>query len=373
VAKQTALGLERTDRALRTLSACNQALVHASDEAELLDATCRVVVEVGTFQQAHIAYARDEAGVSLDVRSGWPGRCAADVLAAGPAAAAIRTGQVQVIADARNGPAAEPWREHVLQHGTGTVVALPLKCSGRCVGVLCICAAEVLHIAEAEVRFLENMAEDLAFGIASLRDRAAREHDANRLHDGMVATIQAMATTLEMRDAYTAGHQRRVAALARALARKLGHGEDFADGVFLAALVHDLGKIQVPAEILSKPTRLSPIELALVKTHSQAGYDILKDIDFAWPIAEVVYQHHERLDGTGYPRGLHGDAILPQARILAVADTVEAMATHRPYRPALGVEAALQAIASARGKQFDAAVVDACIALFRADGYRLED
>ena len=140
-------------------------------------------------------------------------------------------------------------------------------------------------------------------------------------------------------------------------------------GVHLAGVVHDLGKIKIPAEILSKPGRITDIEHSLIKTHSQAGYDILKGIDFPWPIAQMVLQHHERLDGFGYPQGLKGDAILLEARILSVADVVEAMSSHRPYRPGLGVEAALAEITRQRGSHFEPAVVDACLALFREQGY----
>jgi HD-GYP domain-containing protein (c-di-GMP phosphodiesterase class II) len=137
--------------------------------------------------------------------------------------------------------------------------------------------------------------------------------------------------------------------------------------------VHDVGKIAVPAEILSKPTRLSPAEFAIVKTHAQQGYEILKDIDFPWPIAQTVWQHHERLDGSGYPQGLHGDAICLEARILAVADVVESMSTHRPYRPALGIEAAFAELRAKSGTLYDTAIVDACIRLFHEKGFSLPE
>jgi len=185
------------------------------------------------------------------------------------------------------------------------------------------------------------------------------------LQRGMESTIEALAGTLELRDAYTAGHQRRVAELAAEIARELGVSEGEVHGIHLAATVHDLGKIQVPAEILTKPTRLTNLEYEFVKTHAQAGYDLLKDIDFPWPIAQLVYQHHERIDGSGYPRGLRGEETLMGAKILAVADTIEAMSSHRPYRAGLGIEASLAEITKNRDKLYDAAVVDACVKLFR--------
>jgi putative nucleotidyltransferase with HDIG domain len=181
----------------------------------------------------------------------------------------------------------------------------------------------------------------------------------------MEGTIQAMAATVESRDAYTAGHQRRVAELVLAMAGEMHLAENDIHAVHLAAIVHDLGKIQVPAEILSKPGKLLPLEFELIKYHPTSGYNILKDVDFPWPIAEIVYQHHERLDGSGYPRGLKGDEILLAAKILAVADTVEAMSSHRPYRAALGIDSALAEIERGRGSVYDAAAVDTCLKLFR--------
>lgn len=152
----------------------------------------------------------------------------------------------------------------------------------------------------------------------------------------------------------------------------MGLPEPQLEGVHFGALIHDLGKVQIPAEILSKPARLSKLEYELIKTHPQAGCEIVKGIEFPWPVAEMVHQHHERLDGTGYPQGLKGDAIALEARILAVADVVEAMASHRPYRPGLGIEAGLQEIERKRGTSFDPGVVDTCLRLFREKGYRLD-
>ncbi len=178
------------------------------------------------------------------------------------------------------------------------------------------------------------------------------------------ATIQAMAQTVEVRDPYTAGHQKRVADLARAIATRMGLSSDRVDGIRMAGTIHDIGKISVPAEILSKPGLLTPLEFSLIKTHSQVGYDILKDIEFPWDIATMVLQHHERLDGSGYPQGITGDRILLDAKILTVADVVEAMASHRPYRPSLGLDKALEEIGDKRGRFYDPDAVDACVGLF---------
>ena len=197
-----------------------------------------------------------------------------------------------------------------------------------------------------------------------ITDRKRYEESVERLTRGMESTVEALAGTLELRDAYTAGHQRRVAELSAAIARELALSEDEVHAIHLAASVHDLGKIQVPAEILAKPSRLTNLEFEMIKTHSQAGYDLLKHIDFPWPIAELVYQHHERLDGSGYPRGLHAEKILPGAKIIAVADTVEAMYSHRPYRPGFGLDVALAEVAKNRDTLYDSIVVDACTKTF---------
>ena len=178
------------------------------------------------------------------------------------------------------------------------------------------------------------------------------------------ATIQAMAQTVEVRDPYTAGHQKRVADLARAIATRMGLSSDRVDGIRMAGAIHDIGKISVPAEILSKPGLLTPLEFSLIKTHAQIGYDILKEIEFPWDIATMVLQHHERLDGSGYPQGVTGERILLEARILTVADVVEAMASHRPYRPSLGMDKAMEEIKEKRGRFYDPDVVDACLRLF---------
>jgi PAS domain S-box-containing protein len=192
-----------------------------------------------------------------------------------------------------------------------------------------------------------------------------------QLKDNLKDTVHAIATIVEMRDPYTAGHQVRVAALAAAIATEIGLPADQIEAIEIAGMVHDVGKIQIPAEILSKPNKLDDTEYSLIKLHPQAGYDILKGIDFPWPIAQMVLQHHERLDGSGYPHGLKGDEILLAARILSVADVVEAISSHRPYRASLGIEAALAEITQFRDVYFDPQVVDACLSLFRKKNYQL--
>ena len=203
-------------------------------------------------------------------------------------------------------------------------------------------------------------------------EKALRE-SFGRLRKALGATVQAMAIAVETRDPYTAGHQRRVADLARTIATEMGLSGNAIDGIRTAAMIHDLGKISVPSEILTKPAKLTDLEFSLIKTHAWSGYDIIKDIDFPWPVARMILEHHERMDGSGYPNGLKGEQLLLESRILAVADVVESMASHRPYRPGLGIEKALEEIEKNRGILYDAEAVDACLDLFRTKNYTFPD
>jgi PAS domain S-box-containing protein/putative nucleotidyltransferase with HDIG domain len=212
--------------------------------------------------------------------------------------------------------------------------------------------------------------------LAFLRDITSRKkveeelvETTEKLRKSLAGTLQAMAHTVEIRDPDTAGHEKRVSALARSIAQEMGLSDGVVNSIRMAGAIHDIGKMSVPAEILSKPTKLSEIEMGLIKIHSQAGYDILTDSQLPYPVAEIVLQHHERLDGSGYPQGLRGDAILLEAQIIAVADTVEAMASHRPYRPALGIDTALEQIAKDKGILYNADVVKACLHLFKEKGF----
>jgi len=188
----------------------------------------------------------------------------------------------------------------------------------------------------------------------------------------MESVVEAMALAIEKRDPYTSGHQKRVAMVADAIANQMGLPDEEVNGVRVAAMVHDIGKISIPGEILSKPGELTDIEMSLIREHPRSGYDILKGIDFPWPVSEMVIQHHERLDGSGYPHGLTSDAIHLGAKILGVADTVEAMISHRPYRASLGLDKALDEIRKNKNKLYDPDVVDACVAVFEGEGLKLD-
>jgi HD-GYP domain-containing protein (c-di-GMP phosphodiesterase class II) len=193
-----------------------------------------------------------------------------------------------------------------------------------------------------------------------------------QLRKAMDRMIQAISMTIEMRDPYTAGHQQRVTHLACSIADRMGLSKEKIEGIYMAAMIHDLGKIYIPAEILSKPGKLSDFEYLIIKMHPEAGHNILKIMDFPWPIAQMVFQHHERLNGSGYPKGICGNEIMLESRILAVADIVESMASHRPYRPAIGLESALEEITRYRDILYDPEVVDVCNQLILAEGFSFE-
>jgi PAS domain S-box-containing protein len=211
--------------------------------------------------------------------------------------------------------------------------------------------------------------------VRDITERKQAEEELQRtlesLRKSFAATIQVMVSAIEARDPYTAGHQIRSADLARAIAAQMGLPREKIEGLRMAGSIHDIGKLSIPAEILSKPSKLTNLEFSLIMEHAQMGSEMLKDVESPWPLAEIIYQHHERMDGSGYPRNLKGDEILMEARILGVADVVESMASHRPYRPSLGIEAALEEIAKNRGTLYDDAVADACVRLFREKGFQL--
>jgi PAS domain S-box-containing protein len=222
---------------------------------------------------------------------------------------------------------------------------------------------------QGKILYIEGLIEDI-----TIRKHAEEQlhQTLDRLKKAVGATIQVLVSAVESRDPYTSGHQLRVADLARTIATEMGFPQEKIEGIRMASSIHDIGKLSIPAEILVKPTKLTNIEFSIIKEHPQSGYEMLKDVESPWPLAQIVYQHHERMNGSGYPRNLKGDEILMESRILAIADVVEAMASHRPYRPTLGIEAALEEIEKNKGILYDDIVADTCLKLFREKGYQLK-
>jgi PAS domain S-box-containing protein len=369
--------LERTNRVLRTLSKGNRALVHATSEEELLSNVCRVLEEEGGYPYVWIALndkkgdlsLREECGRDSKQMGPWLAQLLASTSPNSPLELAMHASEPQFVTLEQGHDGTEKQRQFVANTGLSALLLLPLLYKNRRYGVVGIVAESRDVFDGQEMELLNEMAGDMAYGIQALRTNIAHEQGMVRIQQTMLQTIEAVSMTLEKRDPYTAGHQQRVVELAVAIARGMGIPEARVEGLRLGSLVHDIGKISVPAEILNRPGRLSEAEFSIIKAHSQMGYDILKGVEFDWPIAEMVLQHHERCDGSGYPRGLSGDEIALEARILGVADVVEAITSHRPYRPGLGIDFALQEIEKGRGTLYDTQVVNTCLGLFRQKGF----
>ncbi len=380
--------VRKVNKELKTLSDCNHAVVRATDEDALIKEMCRILVDVGGYVLAWVGLI-DNVNVNRVhpvTCSGCDGEFADfksflitdEAHGQDTAVQALQTRQPQLSRydESNNALIESHWVPGADE--CRSAIAIPLVFHEELVGVLNIYAKDP-DVFNKEDKLLSELADDLAYGIISIRSRVEREEmsgelkaSVKKLRSALEGTVQVVASTVEVRDPYTAGHQRRVALLARAIAEDLGLSDNIVNGVFMAGVVHDLGKIYVPAEILSKPNRLNDIEFSLIKTHPQVGYDLLKTIEFPWPIAQIVHQHHERIDGEGYPQGLHGDEILLEAKIICVADVVEAMASHRPYRPSRGMERALGEIEKNKGALYDPEVVDSCMKLFNEDGFTFE-
>ena len=380
--------LQRLNWTLRALSQSNSALVHASSEEVLFRRCCEAITSTGGYPLAWIGIAREDsertievvaaAGQGLAYMEGFKASWGEAPLGEGPAGTAIRTATVQVTRNFATNDAFAPWRERARGKGFASSIALPIVVEGATPAILNIYSQEVSAFGKAEIALFEELASDIAYGVTARRTRVAyekavteRAQQAVKLRATFESAIAALAATVEQRDPYTAGHQRRVAELAVAIGRELGLDGDRLEGLRVASTIHDIGKIYVPAEILARPGRLSAAEFEIVKNHAQVGYDIVKGVDFPWPVAEAIRQHHERLDGSGYPQGLKGERIILEARILAVADVVEAIASHRPYRAAVGIEPGLKHIDAEAGRLYDVDVVAACVRLFNEKRFEL--
>jgi len=366
----------KMEQRVQTLGDANRALILATEEASLIQAMCAVVTGTGGYPVAWVALC-DRRDPRFGRPVAWSGEGVTDFRPAWSARQGPWWGSGLLDEDVLSDlpflfpltvahPALEPWRDAALRHGYTVVAVMPLMIRGQLLGSLVVPGFGIAGLGDGDVTLLGEVAGLLSYGIAALRDRAAHESGLLKRREVIEATVTALANTLEESDPYTAGHQRRTADLAVAIARQMGLAEQTVYGIRLASLIHDVGKIAAPAEILNRPGKLSSAQFEIIKTHCKVGFDIVKgidfSIDFSWPVAQTILQHHERLDGSGYPAGLAGGQILLEARIVAVADVVEAITSFRPYRPALGIDVALDEIGSGRGRHYDPAVVDACLA-----------
>ena len=297
----------------------------------------------------------------------------------GPTGCAIREARTQINNDALSNPSFAPWADRAFKNNILSSMATPLIRNHEAVGALTVYSNQVGAFTPDVVRLIDDLGKELVVGLDAKRHMSAYQIEAKRYleeklrYKGVLEqTIAALSTTIAKRDPYTAEHQRRVADYAVSVAIKLGWDLVRSESVYLAGLVHDIGKINVPSEILNKPGKLLGIEFELVKLHPMTGYEILKEIDFPWKLAEITKQHHERIDGSGYPDHLTGSNILPEAQVVAVADVFEAMLSHRPYRPALGRDIALAELRRLRNGLLDPEIVDAAIEVFAQEGAPLK-
>ena len=387
VQKRT-LQLASVNRALHTLSAGNEALVRATEENQLLKHICEVIKDVGGYAAAWVGYIENNKlcakacnGLS-DAENQVVELCAEKNTGRGaicPLSMACR-GEVVIINDIQKEEVCSAYRDLLQGNSIRSVFAYPLEIKHEVFGVLAIYAEDANTFGKEEATLLQELGGDLTYGIQTLRLRNEREQavrdreeSVQQLEAAMIQSIGAIAMTLEKRDPYTSGHQQRVAGISVGIAQEMELNEEIVEGLKFGTLIHDIGKIYVPAEILNRPGKLTPEEFSLIKSHAQVGYDIIKDVAFPWPVAQMILQHHERIDGSGYPNGLKGDEIIMEAKIMAVADVIEAMSSHRPYRAGLGIEAALAEIEVNSGIAYDSTVVAATLSLFRDKGFTIDE
>ncbi len=363
---------------------CHAAILREQDETRLFQKVADVLVEVRGYtlvwlglplpddgkRVALAARAGDAAGYVdlLDIR--WEG---GEDLDFRPTATAVRTGKVQVAHDLRKIMAGKPWAEEAQRRGFKSYLVAPIRCGEETAAILYVYSSIERAFDDVEIDLITEFSNNIGLALRSIRLSRETTSLHSALEDAAFGAVRAIAATIEKRDPYTSGHQENVATISVAIARKLGWPPGRIDGLRLGATIHDIGKIYIPSEILNRPGRLTDSEFGMVKSHPQVGYDILENTSFPWPIKEMVVQHHERLDGTGYPQGLKGDEIIEEAKIIAVADVVDAITSHRPYRPGLGVDVALAEIERGRGTAYDPAVADTCLRMIRDEGFRWGD
>lgn len=380
--------LNKLNRALKVVRECDQILVRATEETKLLLDICQIIVNLGGYKFAWVGLVPQDKDKNIRpaAYAGYE-RGYLDVIKINlskkerePVSQAILSGKPSIIKNLSTASATGPWQGEAIKRGYAALIALPLSEDSRIFGSLNIYSDEPDVFDAEEVKLLKELADDLSYGIISLHTRAQGKKAAEevqrsykKLRKIFEQTVNALASAVGKRDPYTTDHQRRVTMLACTIAKEMGLSEEQINGIRLAGMLHDIGKLAVPSEILSKPTRLSDAEFTIIKTHPRVASDILKTIEFPWPIAEIVLQHHERIDGSGYPQGLSEKNILLAARLLAVADVVEAISSHRPYRPAYSLEYTLEEISKNKGVIYDANVVDICLKLFRDKNFRFEN
>lgn len=369
--------------ALEAYAGAASALWQKHAPESLLQAMCEAITRESHYALAWIGIAEEgpgrkvriaaAAGSSIGYIDGLQVSWSEDhPMGKGPTGTCIRTGKVMIMADSEASELFAPWQERARESGIRSSIAIPIFLSGDKRGALTVYAASPDAFEPVAVEVFQHLAEQIGHGIYAIDQEQLLEAERMRaakietqLTDALSAMVAPIVLAMEMRDPYTAGHESRVADIAVAIGREMYWPENRLQGLRVAALVHDIGKITIPAEILNKPGKLNLAERTVINRHPETAHAILKDIPFVWPVAEIVRQHHEKLNGSGYPFGLKADAILPEAKVLAVADIMEAMASKRPYRPAIDLTHVLAMLESQAGTLLDAEAVRICVSLFR--------
>jgi len=379
--------LEKRNWALSAFSEAAATLARAESTDLLIQEVCSAIANQGPYILSWVGRAENDPFKTVKVigAAGPASKYLKNIVVSwsedeltgrGPAGVCIRTNQPSIVIDSETDLGFTSWRERAEEFGIRSAIGCPIPdgVTGTPYGSLLVYSKVPNAFGDNEVQLFQSLANEIGFGLRSIERQHKlddqiheKELTQERLASSLRATIEAMSKTMEWRDPYTAGHQKRVAMISMAIGRQLGWNDERIQAIYMAAMVHDIGKMAIPSEILTKPSRLTDLEMQLVQEHAEAGYQILKDIPFPWPIAEMVHQHHERLDGSGYPKKLTGDQICEEARVLAVADTIEAMATHRPYRPSKGLNVAIEEIKLEAGIQLDAKVVEAACQLLNGE------
>jgi len=377
--------IERIQNLLKAYAECNEIIAKAKEEQEMLVSICNELTGANLgflFIVLRVDSNFDVVACSegnTDFLSELKNLFIAERKAC-PTVDSLFENKFLVINDIMSADYSDKWKQLVLQHGFHSAAVFPIVFEGNSIGSLTIYSSDKnASREENEISILRAIVEDVGYGITMIRARKEKESATMGLqqsYERLQKTIEgislAIAKIVEARDPYTAGHQKRVAQLSLAIAKEMGLAENIVQGIGISAILHDIGKISVPVEILVKPGKLAEDEFNIIKLHSGIGYEILRQIPFPWDIARIVLQHHERLNGSGYPDGIMENDILQEAKIIAVADVVEAMASNRPYRPALGIDVALNEIKNKSGILFDSEVVDICIRLFKEKGFSFD-
>jgi PAS domain S-box-containing protein len=369
--------------ALSAYAGAAAALWQKHSPETLLEAICQAITRESVYVLAWVGIAENGPGKPIRVAAasgsalGYLDGLKLSWAEDGPAghgatAVSIRSRQLQMVEDTETSLVYAPWAERARPFGIRSALSIPFASNGGANGALVVYSARPNAFEPVAIEVFQHLAEEIGHGLHGIDQErmllAEREQLAKaerQLTEALSAMVAPIVTAMEMRDPYTSGHQSRVADIACAIATELGWSEGRIQGLRVASVVHDIGKISIPAEVLTKPTKLTKAEREMINGHPETAYTILKDIPFAWPIAEIVRQHHEKLDGSGYPFGLKGDAILPESRVLTVADIVEAMSSFRPYRPPIPMDIVLKEIENEAETRLDPEVVRVCIALFR--------